>query len=156
MGKSTYFATTCRECPAGCGLIVRTMEGRAIKAEGNPAHPVSRGKICSRGLTAVQGLYNPDRIKARSAAQRGETLEAVTWDEALADGQAGAVQPGWKAWPSYLGLNHDHLFDLVSELTQTIGRAGPAALWRAGNVRGRATLVKAARTGLRRRRLPLL
>ena len=26
-GVSTYFATTCLECPAGCGLIVRTQEG---------------------------------------------------------------------------------------------------------------------------------
>jgi len=54
-GVSTYYATACRECPAGCGLIVRTQEGRAIKAEGNSNHPVNRGKICSRGLTAVQG-----------------------------------------------------------------------------------------------------
>ncbi len=34
-GVSTYYATTCRECPAGCGTVVRTMQGRAIKIEGN-------------------------------------------------------------------------------------------------------------------------
>ena len=55
-GVSTYYATTCRECAAGCGLILRTFEGRAIKAEGNPQHPVNRGKLCPRGLTTVQGL----------------------------------------------------------------------------------------------------
>ena len=38
-GVSTHFATTCRECSAACGLIVRTREFRAIKAEGNPQHP---------------------------------------------------------------------------------------------------------------------
>ncbi len=43
-GNSTYYATTCKECPAGCGLIVRTQEGRAIKIEGNPDHPVNKGK----------------------------------------------------------------------------------------------------------------
>src|SRR6187549_58409 len=32
-GQSTYYATTCRECAAGCGLVVRTMQGRAIKVE---------------------------------------------------------------------------------------------------------------------------
>ncbi len=71
-GVSTYYATTCLECAAGCGLVVRTMEGRAIKAEGNPKHPVNRGKICSRGLTAVQGLYNPDRIKGPVEMARGQ------------------------------------------------------------------------------------
>ncbi len=70
MGESTYFATTCTECPAGCGLIMRTFEGRAIKAEGNPNHPVNHGKLCSRGLVGVQGLYNPDRIKGPGQTRR--------------------------------------------------------------------------------------
>ena len=29
-GQSTYYATTCRECPAGCGTVVRTEQGRAL------------------------------------------------------------------------------------------------------------------------------
>ncbi len=61
-GLSTYYATTCRECAAGCGLIVRTMQGRALKVEGNPANPVNLGKTCSRGQVAVEGLYNPNRV----------------------------------------------------------------------------------------------
>ena len=35
-GLSTYYATTCRECAAGCGIIVRTMQGRALKVEEIP------------------------------------------------------------------------------------------------------------------------
>ena len=35
-GNWTVYATTCRECPAGCGMHVRVTEGRPIKAEGNP------------------------------------------------------------------------------------------------------------------------
>jgi anaerobic selenocysteine-containing dehydrogenase len=70
-GLSTYYATTCRDCAAGCGLILRTREGRAIKAEGNPNHPVNRGKICSARLTAVQGLYNPDRVQNPRRYQPG-------------------------------------------------------------------------------------
>jgi anaerobic selenocysteine-containing dehydrogenase len=49
-GISTYYATTCRECPAGCGTVVRTMQGRALKIEGNKNHPVSMGKPCA-GVT---------------------------------------------------------------------------------------------------------
>src|SRR3989304_6076001 len=62
-GQSTYYATTCQECPAGCGIVVRTMQGRALKIEGNPNHPVSLGKTCARGQISLQGLYNPDRIR---------------------------------------------------------------------------------------------
>jgi len=60
-GVSIHFATTCRECSAGCGLIVRTREGRAIKAEGNPRHPINEGRICLQGQSVLQGLYSPAR-----------------------------------------------------------------------------------------------
>ena len=62
-GLSTYYATTCRECAAGCGLVVRTMQGRAIKVEGNAENPVNLGKTCARGQATLQGLYNPDRVE---------------------------------------------------------------------------------------------
>ena len=82
-GIPTFYASTCRECPAGCGIHVKTREGRAIKVEGNPAHPVSRGKLCARGQASLQGLYDPDRIKGPfRRTPRG--LEPVTWDAAIA------------------------------------------------------------------------
>jgi anaerobic selenocysteine-containing dehydrogenase/Fe-S-cluster-containing dehydrogenase component len=61
-GVATWYASTCRECPAGCGILAKNREGRVIKLEGNPLHPVNRGKLCARGQAALQGLYNPDRI----------------------------------------------------------------------------------------------
>src|SRR4026207_992885 len=73
-GLSTYYATTCRECAAGCGLIVRTMQGRALKVEGNPNHPVNLGKTCSRGQVTVQGLYNPNRVRGPLKQKRGDAL----------------------------------------------------------------------------------
>ena len=81
-GQATWYATVCRECPAGCGMLVKTMEGRAIKVEGNPDHPVNRGRLCARGQASLQGLYNPDRIRQplRRGAER--TLQPVSWDEA--------------------------------------------------------------------------
>ena len=72
-GVPTWYASTCTECGAGCGLHVKTREGRAIKLEGNPDHPVNRGKLCSLGQSALQALYNPDRLRAPLArnASRG-------------------------------------------------------------------------------------
>jgi anaerobic selenocysteine-containing dehydrogenase len=146
VGKSTYFATTCAECPAGCGLIVRTFEGRAIKAEGNPSHPVNRGKLCSRGLVGVQGLYNPDRIQAPGQrTRRGEaTLAKLEWDAAL-EVVSQALNAGGEGVAFYLGLAPDHLYDLVSELCQAIGAPAPLRYSALGMFDGRATLAEASR-----------
>jgi len=81
-GVSNYYATTCRECAAGCGVIAETRDGRTVKLEGNPEHPVNRGALCARGQAALQGLYNPDRYRG-PMARKGGSLQRVSWDEAL-------------------------------------------------------------------------
>lgn len=67
-------ATTCRECPAGCGMHIRHSNGRITKAEGNPDHPVNRGGLCARGQSALQGVYDPDRVKEVRARERSGPL----------------------------------------------------------------------------------
>ncbi len=81
-GVSTYYATTCRECAAACGIIAETRDGRVIKLEGNPAHPLNRGALCARGQASLQGLYNPDRLRVPLMKQGGAFKE-VSWDEAI-------------------------------------------------------------------------
>src|SRR5687767_13849730 len=81
-GVSAYFATVCRECPAGCGVLARNRDGRVVKLEGNPDHPVNRGALCVRGQAAVQGLYHPDRF-AGPQRREGNALRALPWDDAV-------------------------------------------------------------------------
>lgn len=81
-GQATWYATVCRECPAGCGMLVKTMEGRAIKVEGNPDHPVNQGRLCARGQASVQGLYDPDRIRQPLRQGADGTFQPISWDEA--------------------------------------------------------------------------
>jgi len=64
-GIPKWYASTCMECPAGCGILVKNREGRAIKIEGNPLSPINSGGTCARGQAALQGLYNPDRMEDR-------------------------------------------------------------------------------------------
>ena len=71
-GKATWYASTCRECPAGCGILAKNREGRVIKIEGNPLHPINKGKICMRGQAALQAIYNPDRIKTPLLREKDE------------------------------------------------------------------------------------
>lgn len=81
-GIPYWYASTCTECAAGCGILVKTREGRAIKLEGNPEHPVNRGGLCARGHASLQGLYDADRVKAPMLKQGG-AWKQITWDEAL-------------------------------------------------------------------------
>ncbi|MGM0454400.1 MAG: molybdopterin-dependent oxidoreductase, partial [Thermodesulfobacteriota bacterium] len=71
-GTARWYASTCRECPAGCGVLVKNREGRAIKIEGNPLHPISRGTLCMRGQAALQAVYNPDRLKSPRIKENGK------------------------------------------------------------------------------------
>ena len=81
-GVATYYATTCRECPAGCGMHVRVREGRAVKVEGNPDSPINRGALCARGQASLQGLYNPDRVRGPMARNAAGQFEPIAWEDA--------------------------------------------------------------------------
>jgi anaerobic selenocysteine-containing dehydrogenase len=78
-----FFATTCRECNSGCGIIVRTVNGRAKKIEGNAIHPVSGGRACARSQAAVNALYHPERLTQPLLSKgKGAGFEPITWDKA--------------------------------------------------------------------------
>ena len=82
-GTWDLFATTCRECPAGCGMHLWHRDGRVTKAEGNPAHPVNQGGLCPRGQSALQGLYDPDRVQQVLYHVKGQEPQQQSWQQAL-------------------------------------------------------------------------
>ncbi len=85
-GKAAYYASSCRFCPAGCGILVRVSEGRAKKIEGNPRHPVNKGKLCARGQATLQELYHPDRVPQplkRSGPRGSGEFTRISWAEGL-------------------------------------------------------------------------
>ncbi|MEE9141258.1 MAG: molybdopterin-dependent oxidoreductase [Gammaproteobacteria bacterium] len=87
-GIATWYNTVCNQCSAGCGIMVRTREGRAKKIEGNPAHPINEGRLCPRGQAGLNNLYNPDRVRTplKRTGERGSgEFEAVSWDQALGE-----------------------------------------------------------------------
>jgi len=83
-GKAHLYATTCRHCPAGCGLLAENREGRVIKLEGNPLHPVNRGKLCIRGQSSLQSVYHPDRLSAPLLRREDGSRREVGFEEAIA------------------------------------------------------------------------
>ncbi|MCX6032648.1 MAG: molybdopterin-dependent oxidoreductase [Chloroflexi bacterium] len=76
----------CDICPWRCGIIVKTVNGKVQKIDGNPNDPKSRGTLCARGQAGVSFLYDPDRLKQpliRSGERGAGTLRPASWNEAL-------------------------------------------------------------------------
>lgn len=144
-GLNTYYASTCRECPAGCGIIVRTKEGRAITIEGNPQHPVNRGRLCARGITAQQGLYNPDRVLSPMFQARGDASRQskTGWDDAIILVTDALKSPASQI-AFLMGTSPDHLYDLLTELAESIDAPAPVRYSALSSFEGRATLQEAA------------
>ncbi len=82
-GNPVVYASTCTECPVACGLHVKTREGRPIKVEGNPDHPVNQGRLCARAQASIERTYSPDRFKSPMRRNAAGELEPISWDEAL-------------------------------------------------------------------------
>ncbi len=116
-GQATFYATVCRACPAGCGLWVRTREARPIKLEGNPHHPVNRGKLCARGQAFIQSLSSPARL-AKPRTGRGEDQAETSWRkaEATLDSKLATA----KSVTVISGLESGSLHQLMGELASRL------------------------------------
>src|ERR1700730_256046 len=101
-GIAAWKPSVCTLCPAGCGLLVRVMQGEAEvvrkgqkglvqmalakKLEGNPQHPVNLGKLCARGQAGLQVVYHPERLRnplKRSGARGAGAFQEISWDDGL-------------------------------------------------------------------------
>ncbi|MDR3669058.1 MAG: TAT-variant-translocated molybdopterin oxidoreductase [Ignavibacteriaceae bacterium] len=79
LGKPTYYASTCRACPHSCGILIKTREGRPIKIDGNPDHPVSKGKICNKGHADILNLYDPERLAKPMKKMNDGSFSKIDW-----------------------------------------------------------------------------
>lgn len=73
-GVADYYASTCTGCVLNCGILIKTREGRPIKIDGNPSHPVNQGKMCSAGQAGIMNLYSPERLKNPLKRRGGELI----------------------------------------------------------------------------------
>ncbi len=81
LGKPVYYASICTACEENCGVLIKTREGRPIKVDGNPDHPVSKGKICGKGQAEILNLYDPARY-SEPLLKKGNDYKKITWKEA--------------------------------------------------------------------------
>ena len=84
-GEDVIVPGVCLLCPSGCGILTRVADGRAVKLEGNPMHPINLGALCPKGQAAPELLYNPDRLAGplKQIGTRGsDQWQSISWDEA--------------------------------------------------------------------------
>lgn len=149
-GLATWKPSACPLCRAGCGTLVRVMEGDAEvlrdsqagvvkmglakKLEGNPAHPISQGALCARGQAAIQVTYHPDRIThplKRSGDRGTRQFREVSWDEALSELtshlDALAAADERRALAVVMRSGASHRRDLVAQFLDRFGAPPPVA-----------------------------
>ena len=123
-GIAVVYASTCQECPAACGLHVKTREGRPIKLEGNPEHPINRGRLCARGTAGIGRTYHPDRIEGPASRASDGSLQPISWDDAKSKLAAKLGSAAGKTWilGGSVGPSLDGLVDQFVAATGIAGR----------------------------------
>ncbi len=79
--------TGCMWCQNGCSLIVYVKDGKAVHVTGNPADPVTRGRMCVKPLGSLELLQSPLRLShpLKRVGPRGDGagFQRISWDQAL-------------------------------------------------------------------------
>lgn len=127
-GEERFLKSACLQCQGGCGIVVRVVEGRAVKIDGNPAYPTNRGGLCPKGQNGLQVLYDPDRIRGplQRVGERGEgKWKPISWEEAIrevASRLAALRGAGESHTVAVLGGRYrGHMRDLVRRFLQAYG-----------------------------------
>jgi anaerobic selenocysteine-containing dehydrogenase len=91
--KNVVHAACPHDCPDACGVLITVDGGKAVKIQGDPQHPVTRGFLCAKVAKYVDRVYSPDRVlfpmrrirrKGTSQASRSfENFERISWDAAI-------------------------------------------------------------------------
>ncbi|WP_036479662.1 molybdopterin-dependent oxidoreductase [Myxosarcina sp. GI1] len=74
------------DCPDTCSMLVTVKDDRAIRVEGNPDHPFTRGTLCGKVSDYLDRVYSEKRVlypMRRVGAKGSGEFERIGWDEAL-------------------------------------------------------------------------
>jgi anaerobic selenocysteine-containing dehydrogenase len=88
MEQNGVFKSVCPlDCPDQCGLLLHKEDGKIVRVEGDPEHPVTKGNICNKVRNITERIYDENRLKypMKRVGAKGEgKFEVISWDEAIA------------------------------------------------------------------------
>ena len=111
------------DCPDTCGMRVTVEDGRAVRMEGDPTHPITRGFLCVKVNQYIEHVYSERRVltpRRRVGPKGSGEFAAISWEEALdeiatrfaatvAEHGAEAILP--YSYSGTLGLLHNYSMD---------------------------------------------
>jgi len=80
-GVANYYASSWLHQGETYGFIVKTREGRPIKVEGNPNHPINKNGLLAHAQAQILSLYDPDRLQSPLMKDASGNLSKTTWDD---------------------------------------------------------------------------
>jgi anaerobic selenocysteine-containing dehydrogenase len=95
-GSVTTIRTVCaHDCPDQCSLIATVEDGRVVRVQGDPEHPMTAGFACAKVNREHELVHSPDRVLTplRRAGKKGDAaFVPVSWEAALDE-----IETRWKA-----------------------------------------------------------
>src|SRR4029453_16961285 len=85
-GRTVVRGACPHDCPDTCALLVTVKNGRAIKVEGAPDHPTTRGTLCTKVARYLDRTYSSERVLhplRRTGTKGSGRFTRISWDEAL-------------------------------------------------------------------------
>jgi predicted molibdopterin-dependent oxidoreductase YjgC len=127
----TVSKVVCPLCGQGCGLIVKSREGRILESSPDPESPVNRGQACVKGRFLVRAAaHHPRRMLKPMIRDKGSLREA-TWDEALeaAAARLAGIPAGEVAVSASAGSSCEDLFVLYRFASETLKARSVSGPW---------------------------
>ncbi|HWP98120.1 MAG TPA: molybdopterin-dependent oxidoreductase [Syntrophomonadaceae bacterium] len=103
--SGTTVNTVCTVCEANCGMIVHLQDGNIVNTEGNPAHPISQGYLCPKGLALPEMLKASGRIRHPMKRNKDNSWQEICWAEALDDIAENLSSLQKKGCPHHLAVH---------------------------------------------------
>src|SRR5690349_1304149 len=76
--------SVCPYCAVGCGQLVYVEQGEVSHIEGDPASPISRGRLCPKGQASKSYVQSPLReYKVKYRRPYGRHWEELSLDQAM-------------------------------------------------------------------------
>jgi MoCo/4Fe-4S cofactor protein with predicted Tat translocation signal len=94
-GNPLHYATAAVREGLAVGVLVTSWEGRPVKVEGNPSHPLNRGSTGPQEQAELLSLYDPFRarvLKERGAGRSWRSFRETVRQRAAAWGQDGGAR----------------------------------------------------------------
>jgi formate dehydrogenase major subunit len=90
----------CPFCAVGCGQQVFVKDGELLHIEGDPASPISRGRLCPRGSSSMDLVAGPGREQRvryrRPGGTEWEDLDLDTAMDMIADRIIATREDSWQ------------------------------------------------------------